>query len=177
MPRPPDLLNLFAWLAAVWLAAVVVMLGLVIWHPSVAFHWSTVVYFAATLLFSVLALGMFAVDKYRARTGGRRTPESVLHTIELLGGWPGSLLAQRTFRHKNRKIAYQVVFWAIVALHALLLAWIVYLWWTIPVTAQPAAPSSESAEPAGKQSCLPARPLYEARFYEQDLRDLPVSTS
>src|SRR5690606_35054459 len=136
MPRPPDLLNFFAWLAALWLVAVVVMLGLAIWHPSVAFHWSTVVYFAATLLLSVLATGLFAIDKYRAGTGGRRTPESVLHTIELLGGWPGSLLAQRTFRHKNRKIAYQVVFWATVALRALILACIVYMWWTMPGTAK-----------------------------------------
>ncbi|SJM91388.1 Cold-shock protein (fragment) [Crenothrix polyspora] len=46
-----------------------------------------------------------------------RIPEKSLHTLELLGGWPGALLAQRTLRHKNRKPSYQVVFWLIVGLH------------------------------------------------------------
>jgi uncharacterized membrane protein YsdA (DUF1294 family) len=149
MPRPPDLLNLFAWLAAAWLTAVVVLLGLVVWHPAVRFHWTTVVYFAATLLFSLIAFGTFAVDKYRAGTGGRRVPEAVLHTLELLGGWPGSLLAQRTFRHKNRKIAYQAVFWVIVAVHVVLLAWLAWLWWSTPQSEPPpASVPAEATEPA-----------------------------
>jgi len=34
-----------------------------------------------------------------------------------LGGWPGALLAQQLFRHKTRKLSYQLLFWAIVLLH------------------------------------------------------------
>ena len=107
------------------------------------------VYLAATVLFSLLAFGTMCLDKYKAKTGGRRVPEAVLHTFELLGGWPGSLLGQRTFRHKNRKITYQAVFWAIVAVHLVLLAWTLYLWWNPP--SGPLSPEpvpTESAEPA-----------------------------
>jgi uncharacterized membrane protein YsdA (DUF1294 family) len=44
-------------------------------------------------------------------------PESSLHLIELLGGWPGAYLAQQTMRHKTVKASYQVVYWLIVLLH------------------------------------------------------------
>jgi uncharacterized membrane protein YsdA (DUF1294 family) len=46
----------------------------------------------------------------------------VLHASELLGGWPGALVAQQVFRHKTRKLSYQSAFWLIVTLH--LLFWI-----------------------------------------------------
>ncbi|KPZ15695.1 putative family protein [Pseudomonas syringae pv. viburni] len=60
-----------------------------------------------------------------AGNGGQRTPENVLHTVELLGGWPGALLAQQVFRHKTRKVSFQVVFWLIVLVHQAL--WIDWL--------------------------------------------------
>ena len=66
---------------------------------------------------SVLAFGLYWHDKQQARTGQWRTPENVLHGVELLGGWPGALVAQQVFRHKTRKVSYQVFFWLIVALH------------------------------------------------------------
>ncbi|MCY1539162.1 hypothetical protein D9M68_747340 [compost metagenome] len=56
-------------------------------------------------------------DKANALHGRWRTPENALHLVELLGGWPGALLAQQSFRHKTRKVSYQLVFWAIVATH------------------------------------------------------------
>lgn len=40
-----------------------------------------------------------------------------LHAVELLGGWPGALLAQQLLRHKTKKTSYQVVFWLIVLMH------------------------------------------------------------
>lgn len=67
---------------------------------------------------SVAAFVLYAVDKRAARRGAWRTPETTLHLLELGFGWPGALVAQRVLRHKNRKAAYQVVFWGIVALHA-----------------------------------------------------------
>ncbi|ALW88925.1 DUF1294 domain-containing protein [Deinococcus actinosclerus] len=42
--------------------------------------------------------------------GRTRTPERELHALEARGGWLGSWLAQRAFRHKTRKVAYQRVF-------------------------------------------------------------------
>jgi uncharacterized membrane protein YsdA (DUF1294 family) len=66
---------------------------------------------------SVLAFFLYWSDKRRARSDGWRTPENVLHAVELAGGWPGALLAQQVFRHKTRKVSFQVVFWFIVLLH------------------------------------------------------------
>jgi len=148
MPRPPDLLNLVAWLFGLWLATAAVLIVLVFFQPSVAFHWTTDVYLAATVLFSLLAFGGMGLDKHRAGRGKRRVPELVLHTFELLGGWSGSMLGQRTFRHKTRKLTYQGVFWAIVSVHLALLAWTTYLWWNPPVP-NSAAPA-EAAEPAAE---------------------------
>jgi len=75
--------------------------------------WALLVYGVASLLVLVL----YWYDKRSARHGRWRTPENTLHAVELLGGWPGALLAQQVFRHKTRKVSYQVVFWVIVALH------------------------------------------------------------
>ncbi|MEA5673570.1 DUF1294 domain-containing protein [Pseudomonas sp. MH2] len=66
---------------------------------------------------SLVCLLLYWQDKQQARTQAWRTPEKILHACELLGGWPGALLAQQLFRHKTRKLSYQMVFWAIVALH------------------------------------------------------------
>ena len=66
---------------------------------------------------SILAIGLYWYDKQQAKAGQWRTPENVLHGVELLGGWPGALVAQQMFRHKTRKLSYQVFFWLIVALH------------------------------------------------------------
>jgi uncharacterized membrane protein YsdA (DUF1294 family) len=68
---------------------------------------------------SVLTFFLYWRDKHQARNEGWRTPEKVLHGAELLGGWPGALVAQQAFRHKTRKLSYQGVFWLIVVLHEL----------------------------------------------------------
>jgi uncharacterized membrane protein YsdA (DUF1294 family) len=72
---------------------------------------------AAYGIVSVLAFFLYWADKRKARTDRWRTPENVLHAVELAGGWPGALLAQQVFRHKTRKVSFQVVFWFIVLLH------------------------------------------------------------
>ena len=58
-------------------------------------------------------------DKRKSMTRQWRTPERALHLLELLGGWPGGLIAQQVFRHKTKKVSYQVTFWCIVGLHGL----------------------------------------------------------
>ncbi len=82
---------------------------------------------ALTLLYagmSLAALVLYGLDKSAARADQRRIPENQLHLVALLGGWPGALLAQRLFRHKSRKRAFQVVFWITVALNLAGLAWV-----------------------------------------------------
>ncbi|HEY0332463.1 MAG TPA: DUF1294 domain-containing protein [Stenotrophomonas sp.] len=66
---------------------------------------------------SVATVLVYARDKRAARRQGRRTPELTLQLLGLAGGWPGALLAQRFLRHKNRKVSFQVGFWACVLLH------------------------------------------------------------
>ncbi|SFW29400.1 MULTISPECIES: DUF1294 domain-containing protein [Pseudomonas] len=72
---------------------------------------------AAYAVVSVVAFLLYWSDKRKARADAWRTPENVLHALELAGGWPGALLAQQLFRHKTRKVSFQVVFWFIVLLH------------------------------------------------------------
>ncbi|VVM69891.1 hypothetical protein PS662_01742 [Pseudomonas fluorescens] len=72
---------------------------------------------AAYGIVSVLAFFLYWSDKRKAQTDRWRTPENVLHAVELAGGWPGALIAQQVFRHKTRKISFQLLFWMIVLLH------------------------------------------------------------
>lgn len=72
---------------------------------------------------SVLAFLTYAFDKSAARSGRWRTPESTLHIIGLLGGWPGALLAQRALRHKSGKLSFQISFWITVVLNCGALWW------------------------------------------------------
>jgi uncharacterized membrane protein YsdA (DUF1294 family) len=74
---------------------------------------------AAWFAISVATYATYGRDKRRAEAGGARTPESTLHLLSLLGGWPGALLAQARHRHKTGKPGFQLVFWASVALHQL----------------------------------------------------------
>jgi uncharacterized membrane protein YsdA (DUF1294 family)/cold shock CspA family protein len=66
---------------------------------------------------SSLCFILYAHDKRRAEDGGWRVSEARLHALELLGGWPGALLAQRLLRHKSSKQSYLFLFWLIVASH------------------------------------------------------------
>lgn len=77
---------------------------------------------AAYVLVSIVTFGMYWADKRSALGDRRRIPEGRLHLAELLGGWPGALVAQQVFRHKTRKTSFQIVFWAIVLVHQALWA-------------------------------------------------------
>ncbi len=76
--------------------------------------------------FSLIALVMYRADKAAAVRGSWRTPESNLHLVALLGGWPGALVAQRAFRHKTKKQPFVTIFWGTVLVNCVALAWVVY---------------------------------------------------
>lgn len=63
---------------------------------------------------SVATLVMYGYDKFVAVRGWLRVPELFLHGLALVGGSPAALIAQRLFRHKTIKVAFQRVFWGIV---------------------------------------------------------------
>lgn len=73
---------------------------------------------------SLLAILAYGGDKSAARKGHWRTPESTLHLIGLLGGWPGAMLAQQMFRHKSSKAEFQFMFWLTVFANCGALAWL-----------------------------------------------------
>ncbi|MCB1684690.1 MAG: cold shock and DUF1294 domain-containing protein [Pseudomonadales bacterium] len=72
-----------------------------------------------------LAFIMYWYDKSAARTSRWRTAENTLHFVDLLGGWPGSLIAMEVFRHKSRKASFQRIFWVTVMVNCGVLAWLI----------------------------------------------------
>ena len=75
---------------------------------------------------SCLSYVMYCLDKAAAGKSMQRTPESTLHFVDLLGGWPGALVAQQQFRHKTVKASFQQVFWLTVLINAAVNVWLVY---------------------------------------------------
>lgn len=89
--------------------------------------WSGWVHSAVPIVYLVMSIATLAVytwDKARAQRGGDRVAEANLHLLEMLGGWPGALVAQQWLRHKSRKLPYQVRFWVIVICHLSLWGWL-----------------------------------------------------
>lgn len=66
---------------------------------------------------SLLSFAQYWQDKHRAQRGGWRIAENTLQLTALLGGWPGALVAQQVFRHKTRKLQFQLPFCLIVLAH------------------------------------------------------------
>ena len=81
---------------------------------------------AAYGLFSAVAFLMYGADKSAAVQGSWRTSESTLHTIALVGGWPGALVARRVLRHKTSKQPFRTIFWFTVVANCAALAWFVH---------------------------------------------------
>ena len=75
------------------------------------------------LLASTCTLIAYKLDKTAAKHSHRRTPEKTLHILALIGGWPGAIIGQKLFRHKSKKLSFQVTFWATIILNCAALAW------------------------------------------------------
>jgi uncharacterized membrane protein YsdA (DUF1294 family) len=85
--------------------------------------------FFLPVVFVVASLAVFlayAFDKSAAMNRRRRTPENVLHLMNLLGGWPGGLFASQLFHHKSRKLEFRVVFYACIVLNCAAVGWIAH---------------------------------------------------
>lgn len=88
------------------------------------------IYLLATVCCSVLAFVMYGIDKRRAVKNAPRISERTLHLLSVLGGWPGAHLARLMFRHKTLKISFRVVFWIIVVIHLIFIAYGMFFgWW------------------------------------------------
>jgi len=71
------------------------------------------------LVASAVAFSVYAQDKSAAKQSQRRTPESTLHLLGLIGGWPGAFIAQQLIRHKSKKRSFQNTFWATVVVNCI----------------------------------------------------------
>ncbi|MEI2430192.1 DUF1294 domain-containing protein [Lysobacter yananisis] len=84
--------------------------------------------------FSFASYIAYWLDKDAAGASRRRTPENTLHLLDLLGGWPGALIAQQQFRHKTVKPSFQAKFWGTVLLNLVAVAAAVRLGWARALT-------------------------------------------
>ena len=82
----------------------------ILWKPPL---WVAALYVVA----SAATFIAYAADKSAAAKGSWRTPESTLHLLSFVGGWPGALLAQQFLRHKSTSQAFRQAFWATVVLN------------------------------------------------------------
>lgn len=98
--------------------------------PGVSTAWMALIaVLAVYAVMSIVTFGAYAVDKRAARRGGMRTRERTLHLLELFGGWPGALIAQRTLRHKTKDTRFRVIFVLIALAHVA--TWGVLGWYAL----------------------------------------------
>jgi len=74
------------------------------------------------LAINVAAFTAFWLDKRAAQSGRRRTRESTLLMLALVGGTSGAIAAQQILRHKTRKELFRTLLWTIAGVQAVLLA-------------------------------------------------------
>lgn len=105
------------------------ILAFVLLFVAVAGVWGVQRWVAS--LYAVLCLITFLAywkDKAAAQAGRWRTPESTLHALALLGGWPGAVLAQQWLRHKSSKAPFRALFWGTVLVNVSGFVWLHSPW-------------------------------------------------
>lgn len=79
------------------------------------------IYILGINLLAFIAMGL---DKYKAKKGAWRTPESTLITLVLLGGGIGGIAGMYTFRHKTKKPSFFIGFPAILIIQIIVIIYI-----------------------------------------------------
>ena len=87
--------------------------------------WLEMSWLALSYVASMITYGCYSRDKKAAQNVGWRTPETTLHVMSLVGGWPGALIAQVHLRHKTRKPSFLVGYWFTVIVNCIALGVIV----------------------------------------------------
>ncbi|WP_278183500.1 cold shock and DUF1294 domain-containing protein [Vibrio misgurnus] len=77
----------------------------------------------AYILMSFFTYIMYAKDKNAAQNRKWRTPESTLHFLSLIGGWPGALCAQTQFCHKSKKQPFKTILWLTIFANIGIFVW------------------------------------------------------
>ncbi|WP_217877258.1 DUF1294 domain-containing protein [Pseudoalteromonas shioyasakiensis] len=101
------------------------LLWLVSWQLNITFFIAST--YSVASLISFLVYGW---DKRLAMQHGEnviRVPERTLHILGLIGGWPGSLIAQQWLRHKSKKRSFIAVLWLTIIVNGSVLSSLYYL--------------------------------------------------
>ena len=76
------------------------------------------------LVVSVVSFVTYRTDKQAALKNAWRVPENKLHFLDLIGGWPGGLIARQLWRHKTTKTSFVVTFWLTVIINIIASNWL-----------------------------------------------------
>jgi uncharacterized membrane protein YsdA (DUF1294 family) len=120
----------FTFVAFLWFATALAVLYFAFTRNGVKLPATFAIYLLSTVVCSLIAFVLYAVDKRRSVRDRPRISERTLHLFGALGGWPGAHFARRTFRHKSVKMSFRFVFWLIVAGHMLIVVFgVMFLSW------------------------------------------------
>ena len=76
------------------------------------------------LVVSVVSFVTYRTDKQAALKNAWRVPENKMHFLDLIGGWPGGLIARQLWRHKTTKTSFVVTFWLTVIINIIASNWL-----------------------------------------------------
>lgn len=81
--------------------------------------------FIYLLIVNALACLLMLIDKIKAKKKAWRIPEATLMGVAAIGGSLGGLVGMQLFRHKTQHPKFSVGIPVLLALHILLLVWLI----------------------------------------------------
>ena len=100
--------------------------GFSAWTISMLTENPVVGYIVVLCCMSLVTFVAYGWDKRQAQNNGWRVSKKQLHTLALLGGWPGAMIGQNFFRHKTQQMEFKVMTWVAAALHVFLVGAYLY---------------------------------------------------
>jgi len=74
---------------------------------------------------SFITFLLYGIDKARAKSGGWRIRESILHFLAIIGGFPGGWAGRSIFHHKTQKGVFTVVLVVSTLIHGGIVYWLI----------------------------------------------------
>lgn len=78
------------------------------------------------LIINVITFIVYGVDKYKAKQGKWRIPESTLLLLAVIGGSIGALLGMKVWHHKTMHKKFQYGVPAILVVQVAIAGWIIF---------------------------------------------------
>jgi len=82
---------------------------LTIWLFGSLIIWLVAIWVALLIGTNTSSFVLYAIDKMQAQARRSRIPEKTLYLSAFFGGSIGALLAMHLFRHKTKKLSFQLV--------------------------------------------------------------------